>query len=163
MKAHLTNKTLPGSWFFEIEKAPSFPGSLPVNPSDADLLLLGGFVDSRYTVETLFLVSKNTIFIKRFSNAHDLKDIFVQITVNQAIIWLFKNGYLADPDALDIKDLLKKAVYETPMITNTNSLHEHIQRKVKKNLKPEYPTPNTFMEGESRQKAKWPPSFNSWD
>ncbi len=157
------NKTLPGRWYFELETAPSFPGSLPVNPSDADLLLLGGFIDSRYTSETLFLVSKNTIFIKRFSGAPGLRDLFVQITVNQAMVWLFKNGYLADPDALDIKDLLKKAVYETPKMTNTNSLHEHIQRKVKKNLKPEYPIPNTFMEGESRQKVKWPSSFNSWD
>lgn len=110
MKAKIKNKTLHHAWEFDISKAPAFPGKLQAMPTDSDRLLIGGCIDPDYTEETLFLVSRNRFFIKRFSGP-GLKDLFVQISHDQAGLWLFRNGLIEFQEEIDVRELLKKAVY----------------------------------------------------
>lgn len=109
MEVKIKNHTLENMWSFHIEKAPAFVGTVKAKITDANQFLARS-IDSNYTRSDLFLVSKGEFWIKRFSGWIGAKDLYVQISENEAIEWLEENGYLNDEARFDLSELLKKAV-----------------------------------------------------
>jgi hypothetical protein len=160
MNAKLTNKTLERGWGFNLELFPAFQGNRGICVTDSDKLLLGDDLDPGFTIEDLFLIPKTPHWIKRFSGFKGQKDIFIQITPEQAAQWLLKNGYIDDPENVSLDELLRNADRINPMKCSDDNEQLQDSRKF---IRFDNDYPSNFQEGTKEPKTdEYPTTFNEW-
>lgn len=147
MISKIFNQTLPSGWYFDLDQSPVFIGTTEkVIISDANELLAGP-ISATFSRSDLFLVSKNSKWIKRFLNPTRNEQLCVQISPKEAIEWLVANGYLKNAESFSLPDLLDQAVK-----LKCNNLPRTITLKLPDAHKD---PPSAFMTGEQVENFDW--------